>query len=358
MMNYKYILLLILCISCLYNCTKDTSEGPSLNDLYGDFNITDSLSIINNNPDFASGEVVEFNAAFSLNVRWKITITGEVSGSEKIIESINISSEINSDNASWNGNTTSIPFFQAEKCMVTLSFPDYPNNLLHDSLIIQSPKSYQTDGIIIADFENGELPNGAIITKESGSNMTFRISNQMDVAQDAALEGDYYYKLGGTVNWDWSLGFIDIPILLDASTTSDPTNFYINIGVLSDTEDLNTDQFLNILVSESDNPFNEPPEGGADIFGTNVEVYKTQIRPVDWNGWRFFAIPYNEFEVKNPIAQGVINDRNPQDIKGIRIACQACPSSNASQSCPENEDKIVRTDIDFVIFTENEPLIN
>ena len=188
--------------------------------------------------------------------------------------------------------------------------------------------------------------------------MTFRISNQEDIIQDAPLEGNYYYKLGGKVNWDWSLGFIDIPIDLDPTITSNPTNFFLNIGVLSDTENLHMDQFLNILVSESDNPFNEPPEGGADIFGTNVEVYKTQIRPVDWNGWRFFSIPYDEFEVKNPTAQGVLNDRNPQDIKGIRIACQACPSGGQNPVCPDELNKEVRTDIDFVIFTENEPLIN
>ncbi|MBI49459.1 MAG: hypothetical protein CL850_04140 [Crocinitomicaceae bacterium] len=358
MMNYKYILLLILCISCLYNCTKDTSEGPSLNDLYGDFNITDSLFIVNNNPDFASGEVVEFNAAFSLNVKWKITITGEVSGAEKIIESTNISSEINSDNASWNGNTTSIPFFQAEKCMVELSFPEHPN-LLHDSLIIQSPKSYQTDGIIIADFENGELPEGSLETPvPDGGNMTFRISNPEDIIQDAPLEGNYYYKLGGKVNWDWSLGYIDIPLDLDPTITSNPTNFFLNIGVLSDTENLHMDQFLNILVSESDIPFNDNPAGGADIFGDDVEVYKTQIRPVNWDGWRFFSISYDEFEVKNPNAPGVINDRNPQDIKGIRIACQACPSGGQNPVCPDEYNKEVRTDIDFVIFTENEPLIN
>ncbi len=356
MMTIKQIFFFTLLVGCISSCTKDTSEGPDLDLLYGDFSLTTPFNLDNETPDFSAGEVVGFQAEFTTIVDWKITITGEASGSIK--EITGFSNHINPDTVIWNGNTTYIPFFQSELCIAELSFPDFPDSLFIDSLIIDSPRTYGEDGVIIADFESGELPKGAIMTKESGSNMTFRISNQMDVAQDAPLEGDYYYKLGGTVNWNWSLGYIDIPILLDASTTSDPSNFYINIGVLSDTEDLNTDQFLNVLISESDNPFNDPPEGGADIFGTNVEVYKTQIRPVDWDGWRFFAIPYDEFDIKNPNAPGVVNDPNPQDIKGIRIACQACPSLNESESCPENENTIVRTDIDFVIFTENEPLVN
>jgi hypothetical protein len=37
----------------------------------------------------------------------------------------------------------------------------------------------------------------------------------------------------------------------------------------------------------------------------------------------------------------------------MRIACQACPSSGATMQCEENFDRIVRTDFDHIIFTEN-----
>ena len=105
---------------------------------------------------------------------------------------------------------------------------------------------------------------------------------------------------------------------------------------------------VNILISESTAPFNDnTSNNGADVFTTDMEVYKYQIRPVDWLGWRYVAIPYSDFEVKS---QGGDNVRTPADISAIRLQCQSCPSANAN--CPENADVDVRTDIDFVMFTE------
>ena len=50
------------------------------------------------------------------------------------------------------------------------------------------------------------------------------------------------------------------------------------------------------------------------------------------------------------------NSRNPSDISAIRIQCQSCPY--ASANCPENINIDVRTDVDFVIFTENSRLLD
>ena len=49
---------------------------------------------------------------------------------------------------------------------------------------------------------------------------------------------------------------------------------------------------------------------------------------------------------------------NPADIRAIRIACQACPSSSSNPVCPENFGKNVRTDIDHIIFTTNSSLLD
>ena len=148
---------------------------------------------------------------------------------------------------------------------------------------------------------------------------------------------------------EWMLGQIDFPLDLSAVTT-DAENFYLNLGVLSGMDEaLATDQYVNILISESTAPFNDnTSNNGADVFTTDMEVYKYQIRPVDWIGWRYVAIPYSDFEVKS---QGGDNVRTPADISAIGSQCQSCPSANAN--CPENADVDVRTDIDFVMFTEN-----
>ena len=49
------------CVSLLFfGCTKGDYEGPAINDLYGDFMITDSFRIINNNPDFSVVEKADW----------------------------------------------------------------------------------------------------------------------------------------------------------------------------------------------------------------------------------------------------------------------------------------------------------
>ena len=211
-----------------------------------------------------------------------------------------------------------------------------------------SKKNNQNHRYIVADFENG-IPENSILFKQSSMNMTF------ETASDNPLVGDSYFKMGGRMGWnEWMLGQIDIPLdLSDVSST--PENFYLNLGVLSGLDgELASDQYINILISESNSPFNgDLTNNGADVFKDTMEVYKYQIRPVDWVGWKYIAVSYNEFEVKSA---GGDNIRSPKDIKAIRIQCQSCPS--ASGNCPGNAGIDVRTDIDYVLFTENEKLLD
>ena len=77
---------------------------------------------------------------------------------------------------------------------------------------------------------------------------------------------------------EWMLGQIDFPLDLSA-VTADAENFYLNLGVLSGMDGaLATDQYVNILISESTAPFNDnTSNNGADVFTTDMEVYKYQI---------------------------------------------------------------------------------
>ena len=70
----KHILYLVL-ISFLYNCTKEEFEGPSIENLYGEFEIIESLKLTNKNPNFLNNEKVGFNCEFNKPVEWKIHIT-------------------------------------------------------------------------------------------------------------------------------------------------------------------------------------------------------------------------------------------------------------------------------------------
>jgi len=71
----KLIILLGL-IFFIHSCTENEFEGPSIENLYGDFEINEPLKISNKNPSFSNNEVVRFHCEFNKPVQWKISIQG------------------------------------------------------------------------------------------------------------------------------------------------------------------------------------------------------------------------------------------------------------------------------------------
>ena len=65
------LLFLTLTIGVI-GCTKEDFEGPSINNLYGELSIIDSLVITNKNPDFFNNDEVGFYCKFSKSVAWKL----------------------------------------------------------------------------------------------------------------------------------------------------------------------------------------------------------------------------------------------------------------------------------------------
>ena len=341
MSQLKTLTLLAILVFGFYECTKNNFEGPSLSELYSELEIIDSLQISNTNPDFSTGDLVKFYCKLNRNVDWKINIRGLSSNSFK--EFNGFSSTIDSNSINWNGSCQELPFFEIENCAVALTFLNEPDTL-RDTISVQGLKNYD-DGIVVADFENGAPPPNTVVYKEpNGANMTFFAEN------DNPLLGNHYFKMGGRVNWDWLLGSIDIPLNLPFVSSS-AENFFINIGVLSGINgEFATNQFINIFISESNYPFNDNlSNNGADVFDDSMEVYKYQIKPVDWIGWELTSVSYDQFEIKG--VAGGNNIKEPSKIKAIRIQCQACPFN--SGNCPDNGTIEVRTDIDHVVFTEN-----
>ena len=343
MMTKNYIRCFILIFLTFVACTKDEFEGPSLQNLYGDFSISSPFIISNSTPNFTNNETVKFFCDFNKSVDWKITIKGLQTGSIK--EITGFSDIIDSNVVSWNGNTSKVPFFGEETCALELSFLTEPDTL-RDTLIITGNKIY--DGILVADFENG-IPQDALVFHQFSMNMTF------DTASDDPLNGNSYFKMGGRMGWnEWFLGSIDFPLDM-SSVNSSAEDFYINLGVLSGINgEVASDQFINILISESNYPFNDDLSNNAsDVFQDTMEVYKYQIRPVDWVGWNMVSVSYDQFEVKS---SGGNNIRQPKNITAIKLQCQSCPGLSAN--CPENMGIDVRTDVDFFIFTEGADILN
>ena len=332
------ILLLLLANAC----TKEEMEGPSLTTLYGVFDVLEPLSLSNHSPDFSQGDLVKFSCQFTKPIEWDLAIRGLESGSVKSLSGF--SSELDSTQVRWSGNTNAVPFFGLEPCEVTLTFANEPD-ILRDTLEVMGLKVYEA--VEIADFENG-LPDGTVVWHQDGGNMTF------EVAADSPLHGDMCFQMGGRVNWDTYLGTIDIPLDLSSVAVS-AENWYVNVGIFGAAqEDLAVDQRVNILLTESSEPFNDDLTNNAsDVFADGMEVYKYEIRPIDWSGWRYFGIRYSDFEVKS---QGGDNQRTPANITAIRLTSNACNFN--SGNCPENGERDVRTDLDYLMFTEQQPLLD
>jgi hypothetical protein len=348
-MNIKTKLILFLGLICfLHSCTKKEFEGPLIEILYGNFEVIEPLKLTNKNPSFASNEQVGFHCEFNKPVEWKIAILGLSSSANK--EITGFSNLIDSNMIVWNGGPSQVPFFSEEVCAIELTFENEIDTL-RDTITIISSKSYE-NGIWFEDFEDGTPPDGIVYYNPDGGGMTFSVAN------DDALLGSSYFKMGGRVNWDWALGTIDLPLNI-TNVSQDSDDLYINIGILSDLEDVHTGQFINILISEeTDTPFNDNPNNNAsDLFESTMEVYKMKVL-VDWDGWQMKSFRYSDFEARDPNNQDINFNMNPNDIRAIRISCQACPSSGAQENCPQNLGKDVRTDIDHIIFTVNSSLLD
>ena len=348
-MNIKIKLILFLGLVCfLHSCTKKEFEGPSIDILYSDFEVIEPLKIINKNPSFSSNEQVSFHCEFNKPVQWKIAIMGLSTSANRQITGF--SNLIDSNIIVWKGGPSQVPFFSEEVCAIELTFEN-ETDTLRDTINIVSAKTYE-NGVWFEDFEDGLPVNGLVYYNTDGGGMTFSVAN------DDALLGNSYFKMGGRVNWDWPLGNLDLPLnITNVGQASD--DLYINIGILSDLQDLHTGQFINILISEeTDIPFNDNLDNNAsDLFESTMEVYKIKV-PVDWNGWKLKSFRYSDFEPVSPNNPDINFNMNPNDIRAIRIACQACPSSSGNPICPENFGKDVRTDIDHIIFTTNSSLLD
>ena len=48
-------------LAIMTSCNRPVTEGPAINDLFGVFEVLDSLQLTNASPDFSIGETVRFS---------------------------------------------------------------------------------------------------------------------------------------------------------------------------------------------------------------------------------------------------------------------------------------------------------
>lgn len=330
----KRTFIYIIFIICLFfhSCRKDDSDnfqGPSLNDLYGPFNILSPLEL-GDEVNFTSGENIAFNVEISKRTRWEIEITGATSGAKRTFTGND--RIISKDNALWKGGANTFPSFGLEKTYIKISFPDEEDApLIMDSVNITGLKKDQ--GIIVTDFENGSSDSWDYFNQAG-------VSASIICNTDDAAKGSCFYSWDGSVPWDWAIGYLKINTPENGfGLPANANNLYFNIGAkfISNTGPNNC--FLQLWFDEDDNGDGVYTASSEDQF-----IYEYWYENDKWNlvSFKYGDLKYN--------ADGDLAETNgnglpePSKLIGVTVFFLA------------NKESGIRSEatIDQLIFTENE----
>lgn len=328
--NIEIIIIAFLVIFA--SCERETDfEGPSLNDIYGDFKILQDLQVSASEADFAAGQTVYFTATFSKLTNWKISIINPQTGAEKIFEGL--SNEINRQNATWDGSTTFFPSFGPGDCIATL-FTEADSAT--QEVLVKVTSARVPEGIVVADFEDGFNPNWGRFV-QSGANMSFVVRDTGIVPQ-----GEKYFEMGGEVNWDWLIGLTDFKATAMGSNGfglgSNPNDLYFNV-LLNRPANLNN----GIVLFQ----FKEDENGDGIFNENNEDMYAIEIRDIS-PGWQIVSVKYSDLvtlvngEPGTPRGNKV---HNPEKLHTISCLFLANPESGYTN-----------TKMDYIIFTKGVPL--
>jgi hypothetical protein len=333
MKNLKFLLLALPFF--FTSCEKDKIEGPSLNNLYGELSILESLNVVGDGADFSVDENIYFTASFSKQVDWQVKIKGLNSGSVKII--YGKSDAINQSNSTWDGGSTQLPFFIAEDCEVELTF-EMHDDTIYNQLNIKGEKEYNDEStVLIADFENGFNPNFTGFFQD-GCTKALKIGG--------AGQGINFLQQFGTCNWDWLIGYIDYYSTFwydQQELVNDPSQVYFNIMINGDST---ISQVSNVPNSLFKLEFYED-ENGDGYYDANTEDRYDYQFDVDWNGWKMVSFCYNDVEKLVLATSGGNAVRNPSKISNVRTLLLANPDSGPAKA-----------DVDFLIWSIGKPLLN
>lgn len=320
----------------IFSCDNDYPEfmGNSLNDQYGELTIVDSLVSSSSSFDFSQPNIpYYFDASWSKNLEWTLTITGNQSGASKSFTGFDSKIDINT--TSWLGSADDFPSFYYEDCSVQLVLVDGEIELVQNTIVtIDEIKLAQEGLVVVADFEEG-YPTNSIEYFQPGDPMSFEITT------GGAAQGEKFYSMGGYVTWDYYLGSLKVAADVSALESVPSSLVYFNMAIIGGEQgEVPADQFVKIVCRESDN-----------------ETYVYEFRPVNWSDWRLLSVPYDEFTLEGNPGN---NQRDPSNITMIEVLCLSCPAGpgpivGGGAPCEDNTNLIVKTNIDYITFTTNEP---
>ncbi len=325
-------IIVLVASSFLVGCERNTeAEGPSLNDLYGDFTVLQDFEANQETVDFSSQESMHFKARFSTITSWRITISSDNSDAIKIIEGR--SNILDEETASWDGTTTLFPTFGIGSCTAEL-WTEADSSIQTTKVTVSGLRT--PSGVVVADFENGINPDWTVFA-QSGANMTFTIGNTEVVPQ-----GDNYFDMGGAVDWDYLIGLVDFPGTSVGPNgfelPSNPDNIYFNVALYR------PEGITNGIVLFR---FSEDENGDGTFTEANEDQYAVELTDLE-EGWQIVSVKYSDLvalENGQPTTPKGNNQHNPDKLNMVSCLFLANPATGYSQTL-----------MDYMIFTTDGPL--
>lgn len=317
----KKIALYSLCALALLGCRKDNVEGPELADIFGEFEVFESLTADKSEVDFTAGETVAFSAKLSIRTDWELHIVGQTTGARKVISGR--AKDITGEVATWNGTITFAPIFAEEVCSTYMTFLEYPDETLEGpDITISTVKPAAGVDLLISDFEadgQGFLP----FTEPASDN--YRLSGtyfQPDYGTPPGFvevnpaEQNGYWRMtannaGNIFICGFSLGGANVQGNTDGAAyygmgTNNPDNVYFNAFVHG-FGDGNTRMVINFQEDDNlDGTYDRFTEGswGKEIL-------------VDWTGWKLVSFPLSETLLSTSGGFGNIDGTGQKDLDRI-----------------------------------------
>lgn len=319
----KSIYLLLFASFFLFSsCEQEESFfGPEVLLAPEGFEITKGLSASSLSVDFASDSLNIF-ATLSQRATWQLSIQGLSSTASKTFKGID-----STLNVSWDGGSDNVYLFRRNetlRAILTVLGTSQTDTL---ELTVSNPKDLVGDnGVLIADFEGrGVTPSGWWNAFKTGE--LIKTSDRFsDILTPQGL--NCLHLRGIDIAPDGFIGQTGHPGIFDYSSAGFPSD--------------NSKLFFNFYLQGT--------------TGTRIEVRLLQtvngsttggnysyFRNIDWTGWRLISVPYSDF-----------NKTNNESTSPVQLGSAITRVQFVLRTT--SDGSIAEADIDFPIFTINEPL--
>lgn len=327
--------LTFICLATLllFSCRKDEEgvvDGPSLENLFGDFSVITDITVNQTAVDFSVGEDIHWNGEISKNTDWVIRLTGQTTGAMRTITGDD--RIISVTNAIWLGGANNFPGFGLEDVDVEITFPNEENAPVFNYVITVEGLKIDS-GTLASSFEDGIGSNWQSFNQAG-------VAGEIICGDGQAASGDCYYSVSGTVAWDWAIGSVMVvpePETFDLPNS--PSNLFLNMGFK--VEDHVGQSFVLFWIDEDEDGDGVWEQGQEDRI---IYEYWSETDEWDLISLNYADLKFDEFG--EPIDFGGNGLMEPSKVVAINVFFLSNPELGYNQGS-----------FDQLIFTTDGPYL-